>query len=110
MARQKSEGEARAERTTWFLLVLIFALLNLIPENTFPNWAVPMSGAFVLLGSGLYQYMKRWRVSPVTWIAGVLMAVLGVLNFTAFRDVDFLGWALIAFAAVIGFGVITGET
>ena len=108
--RGKSESEARVERFTWFLLVIIFALLNLLPQETFPNGFVPLSGAAVLLGSGTYQYLRRWRVSPVTWIIGSIMLVLGVYNFAMDPTRDLLGVCLIMFAIVIGFGVLTGET
>lgn len=107
---RKSQAEESVERTTWFLLVLIFALLYIFPEENVPNWIVPVSGAFVLLGSGIYQYTRHWRVSPITWMAGTLMLVLGMFNLYIDGDQDFFGIALLTFAAVIGIGVITGET
>jgi hypothetical protein len=106
----KSRAEARVERVTWFMLVLVFALLQLFEDTNIPNGFVPLSGAVILLGSGLYQYTHRWRVSPVTWIAGTLMLFLSLLNFALDVNRDFTGWALIIFAAVILFGLITGET
>mgnify|MGYP001119303448 CR=1 FL=1 len=110
MARRKSSKEARVERITWFLLVFIFAILSIIPEGDIPNWTVPASGAIVLLGSGLYQNMQRWHVSPLTWIAGTLMMVLALINFYVSPEQDFLGFTLLTFAAVIGMGILTGET
>ena len=116
MARQKrqrkTEAEAKVERATWFLMVLIFALLYIYPpdENNIPNWIVPLSGAVILLGSGLYQYIRRWRVSPTTWIAGTIMLLLAIINLYVNPDQDFLGLVLLTFAGVIGIGVITGET
>lgn len=107
---RKSQAEESVERTTWFLLVLIFALLYIFPEENVPNWIIPVSGAFVLLGSGVYQYTRRWRVSPITWIAGTLMLVLGMYNLYVDANQDFFGLALLTFAVVIGIGVITGET
>jgi len=109
-SKRKSDAEARTERFTWFLLVLIFAVLYIIPEQNVPKWVVPTSGAIILLGSGVYQYSRKWRVSPVTWIAGTLMLILALINIQVNRDQDFLGLALLTFAAVIGAGVITGET
>ncbi|MDX1994931.1 MAG: hypothetical protein SF029_21290 [bacterium] len=110
MARRKSDDEARAERLTWFLLVLIFAVLYIIPEQSIPNWIVPMTGAVILLGSGVYQYTKRWRVSPVTWIAGTIMLLLAMVNIYVNQNQDFLGLVLLVFAGVIGMGILTGET
>lgn len=109
--RGKSEREARIERLTWGALVLVFALLQFVPETAnIPNWFVPFSGAVILLGSGLYQYRRGWRVSPVTWTGGVLLAVFAFYNVRMNPSANFLGLSLLIFAIVILFGVISGET
>lgn len=110
MQGRKSTGEMRAERITWFLLVLVIAILTLIPEGTIPNPVVPFAGAIIMLGSGVYQYARKWRVSPITWIAGAIMLVLGLYNQFMNQEADLLGAVLLAFVAVIGFGVLTNET
>ena len=115
MARKgrKSQAEAKAERITWFLMVLVFAGLYVVePEQqeAIPNWIVPFSGAVILLGSGFYQYRHHWQVSPVTWIAGTLMFMMALINFQVDPDLNFYGITLLTFAAVIGVGVLTGET
>ena len=107
---RKSQAEAKVERMTWFFLVMIFAILFIIPEENVPNWTVPTAGCFILLGSGVYQYSRRWRVSPMTWIAGTIMLLLGMTNLYVEPDQDFSGFALLTFAAVIGMGALTGET
>ncbi len=107
--RGKSEAEARVERLTWFFLVAVFAVLQII-ETTVPNWTVPVAGAIILLGSGLYQYSHGWKVSPVTWLAGALMVGLAYINFEVNPDRNYTGLALLAFAGVILYGLITGET
>jgi uncharacterized membrane protein YjjP (DUF1212 family) len=107
---RKSQAEESVERTTWFLLVLIFAVLYIFPEENVPNWIIPVAGAFVLLGSGVYQYSRRWHVSPITWIAGTIMLILAMVNLYVSPEQDFFGFALLTFAVVIGVGVITGET
>jgi hypothetical protein len=110
-ARGKSDSEARVERLTWGALVLVFALLQFVPAAAnMPNWLVPLSGALILLGSGLYQYSRGWHVSPVTWIGGVLLAVGTFYNLRMNPTANLLGLSLLIFAAVILFGVITGET
>jgi hypothetical protein len=106
--RGKGEAEARVERLTWFFLVVIFAVAQLI--ETFPPVAVPLAGAGILIGSGMYQYSRRWRVSPVTWLAGALMAGLAYVNLQVNPTRDFTGLALLVFAGVILFGLLTGET
>jgi hypothetical protein len=111
MAKGKSNAEAKVERITWFLLVMIFALLSIFKDLALPNWAVPLAGAIILLGSGVYQYTNKWRVSPMTWIAGTLMLFFALMNLMfGFNQFDFLGPSLLVFALVIGFGILTGET
>lgn len=110
--RGKSSAEARAERLTWFFLVLIFAILQILNQSDIgvQNWLIPMSGAIVLLGSGVYQYSRRWRVSPVTWLGGALLFFLALLNLYSIPGRSFLGESLIIFAVVILVGLLTGET
>ncbi len=113
-SRRKSEDEIKVEQVTWFLLVLIFALLSILNENlaqvVVPNWLVPLAGAVVLLGSGIYQYSKGWRVSPITWIIGSVLLVFGIVNVLIDQTLNLTGFSLLAFAAVIFFGLVTGET
>jgi Na+/melibiose symporter-like transporter len=110
-SRRKSRQEARIERFTWFFMVLVFGILYILPEqNNLPNWVIPASGAVILLGSGFYQYIRRWRVSPITWIIGTVMLLLTMINLYVDPDQDFYGITLLSFALVIGFGVLTGET
>lgn len=108
--RGKSWAEARIERLTWFALVLVTATISILPENTFPKAAIPFSGATILLGSGLYQYMQRWRVSPVTWIAGSVMLIMGLYNLYMNPNADLFLPTMITFALVILFGTLTNET
>lgn len=113
---RKTKAEMKVERMTWFMLVLIFALISIaednlgIPEETIPNWLVPMSGAVVLLSSGIYQYTRHWRVSPITWIIGAILLMFGLLIMLVEPALNLNGLSLLAFAGVILFGLLTGET
>lgn len=109
---RKSFGEARVERLTWALLVLAFAVFQLLADSTnpLPNWFVPAAGAAILLGSGLFQYTRRWRVSPVTWISGSVMLFFMLVNLYVNPATNFLGISLIVFVIVIIFGLVTNET
>jgi hypothetical protein len=108
----KSGDEARVERLTWGLLVLAFAIIQLTPQSaaTLPNWFIPMAGAVILLGSGIYQYTRRWRVSPITWLAGGIMLFFALYNIYINPAAQFLGLSLVIFALVILFGLVTNET
>jgi hypothetical protein len=110
--RGKSAAEARIERLTWGLLVMIFAVLYLFENlaQTIPNWAVPVAGAVVLLGSGAYQYSRRWRVSPITWIGGVVLLVLAMIAIYTSTGRTFIVESLIVTLIVIIVGTFGGET
>jgi carbon starvation protein CstA len=108
-SRRKSAPEARAERVTWALMVLVFAVVQLL-SGSLPNSFVPFAGSVILLGSGFYQYSRRWRVSPVTWIGGALMAFFAYYSLSIDTARSFQGETLVIFFIVIVFGLITGET
>lgn len=107
---RKTHAEARIERVTWALMVAIFGLIYIVPSEDIPNALVPFAGAVILIGAGLYQYGRRWRVSPTTWIAGTIMLLLAMYNLTLDSSANFFGVTLLIFAAVIAIGVLTGET
>lgn len=111
-SRSKSYAEERIERLTWFFLVLAIAGVQIVQQGgmAVPNWTIPFVGSVVLLGSGMYQYSRRWRVSPTTWLAGALLAGLALVNLYISPGSNFLGISLIVFAAVILVGLLTGET
>lgn len=109
----KRPKEARVERLTWGLLVLIFAVVYLASDSaieSLPNWLIPASCALVLLGSGLFQTIKGWGVSPVTWLGGIVMLVLAILAFYILPQNTFLLETLLVTVAVIAFGTFFGET
>ncbi|MBK9124341.1 MAG: hypothetical protein IPM16_14645 [Chloroflexi bacterium] len=108
--RRKSQAEARVEHITWALLVVVFAILSLLPDGLdLPNWVAPLAGAIILFGSGIYQYTRRWRVSPIVWVGGALMAATVFYGLQINPERDLIGFSLLVFAAVIAFGVFTGE-
>jgi hypothetical protein len=106
----KSYDESRVERATWALLVLAFAVFEFVPDASLPNWFIPASGAIILLGSGMYQYSRHWRVSPITWISGSLLLFFTLYNIYMNPLANLLGLTLVVFAGVIIFGLITNET
>jgi len=91
-------------------MVMVFAVIYFLPEGAIPAPFIPFSGAVILLGSGLYQYAKRWRVSPTTWIGGTILLIGTVANFTLLPNFDMYGVTLLTFAGVIGIGLLTNET
>ena len=111
MARRKSQKELRVERITWFALVAIFVIASIIPEGTaIPNAVTPFIAGVILLLSGIYQYINKWRVNFTTWIAGTLMLVMGAYSVTTRPDLDLSLPVIILVAIVIAVGVFTNET
>lgn len=109
---RKSKAEIRVERMTALLLVGVFALIYIADQQqiTLPRATVPFLGAVILLGSALYQYGQRWRVSPWTWIAGTVLLMLTIYNVSVDPAANFFGVSLLIFAAVLAVGLFTGET
>ena len=111
MAGRKSNQEMRVERITWFALVAIFIIANIVPDDTaIPNAVTPFAAGTVLIFSGIYQYSRKWRVNFTTWIAGTLMLVMAAYNVTNRPDLDLSFMVIILVAIVIAVGVITNET
>ena len=110
--RGKSYAEERIERLTWVFLVLVIAGVQILQQGgaALPNWSIPFVGCVVLIGSGLYQNSRRWRVAPTTWLAGALLAALTLINLYVSPTSNFLGISLVVFAVVILMGLVTGET
>jgi hypothetical protein len=110
-ARGKSRMEARVERITWALLVLVIAAMQFLPEDLeLPNYFVPFLGALILLGSGAVQYSRHWRVSPFTWIGGGLMTLLAFYSIRLDPTQNFQREALVISFLVILLGVLLDET
>lgn len=110
--RGKSAAEGRIELMTWAGLVGVIAIgvlgrdINLV----LPNWFVPFAGATIMLGSGVYQYSRGYRVSPITWIGGVVLVMFLIYSLYVNPAQSFGGASLLIFFFVILFGIITGDT
>ena len=115
MAR-KTGREARAERITWFALILIFIPLNFGNwMATIPAYLYPLAVAMILLISGFYQWRNDWRVSPIVWMVAALMLLLGLTALyipatLATYRIDPMLFALAATIAVIAAGIVSNES
>lgn len=115
---RKTGQEARAERLTWFALCLVFIVLTFDEQQMLPGYVIPFLVATILIVSGIFQYTRKWRVSPVVWgAAGILIAfgiyglvdTLGIYGFTAPFPIDLRLISLVAVIAIIIFGIVTNE-
>ena len=97
---------------TWASLVGVIALGVLGREInlTLPTWFIPFAGAVVMLASGFYQYSRGYRVSPITWLGGIVLVLFLAYSLYVDPTQQFGGASLIVFFFVILFGIITGDT
>lgn len=111
MARRKTGREAKAERMTWFALVLVIMMLYFDRDFVIPDFIVPFVLAGILLISGVYQYTQGWRVSPLTWIIMALLVVAGLYDvfYGLPAAIDLRLASLIVVVIVIALGVLTNE-
>ena len=108
---QKSAGELKAERLTWFGLVGIFIVLSVVPDwLAIHNAFTPLAAGLVLLASGIYQYRQKWRVGFFTWVVATLMLVMALYNIFDRPELDLSFAVIVLVVIVIALGVFTNET
>jgi hypothetical protein len=63
-----------------------------------------------MVGAAVFQWQRRWRVNPVTWIGGAIMLIAGIASLY-YRTPLPLGMLLPigVFALVIVASAVTGE-
>jgi len=106
----KTGREAKAERMTWFSMIMVFILVSFDSEGVVPPFMIPIALATILVLSGFYQYSKKWRVSPLLWIVAAVMGLIG--GYGAYDPSIPIDPALVGFIGtlvVILFGVLTNE-
>lgn len=114
----KTGQEARVERITWFALCMVCIIMYFDDQQLLPTFLIPFLVAIILIFSGVYQYRRGWRVSPVLWGASAILLALGSWGVAAGMEVGgfivppAFGLRLISLVAVIViivFGIITNE-
>ncbi|HLY27657.1 MAG TPA: hypothetical protein VKQ72_15035, partial [Aggregatilineales bacterium] len=68
--RERRSEERRIELASFAALIVVFmvGLVTTIP----PVW-MSLVGGSILLASAIYQSQRRWRVTAMTWIGGIVM-------------------------------------
>lgn len=116
---RKTGKEARAERLTWFALVMVFLPLPLNSGQwmaLIPAFMFPAAVGIILFMSGIYQYRNHWRVSPFVWVIAAAMLLMAgyayyTENYGTGRSlVDPILVALIGTIIVIVMGVLSNES
>jgi hypothetical protein len=74
-------GEERSfEAATYGLIVILFLVAALFPALR--SDFVALAGGAILVGSGIFQSQRRWRVNLLTWLGGLLLLIVGFLSFS----------------------------
>lgn len=88
----KEAGERRAERITMALLVVWLGAMLIANE---PDGLTPLGFGAILIGSGVYQRMRRWHAGLVTWVVGAILLGIGIGDLGYDGDVPWFGIAVV---------------
>ncbi len=105
--RERRQSERTVELVSFGLIIVLFAITLLYPGIN-PS-TIALVGGAILLGSAVFQWQRRWRVNPVTWIGGVIMLVAGFLGLQGQPMPLGIFLPLLVFGAVIVASFLTGE-
>src|SRR5690349_10008117 len=75
--RERRSEERQVELVTFGLIILLFLVSLLYPLR---SEVIAFIGGGILTASALYQWQRRWRVNPMTWIGGIILLILGVFG------------------------------
>jgi hypothetical protein len=100
---EKSNAESQVETITLVLLVLAGGIF-LLTGNLFEPLGLFVLGV-ILLGSAVYQSLRGWPVSLITWILAVLLT-LGGLGLKIFVvAVLQVNWLAIGLGLIVAWGL-----
>lgn len=68
-------AEARVELYTALLVIVLFVLFLM---GRISDPLAMLAGGVILLGSGVYQTLRGWHVSLLTWLVGGLLFLGGI--------------------------------
>jgi hypothetical protein len=105
--RERRREERSVEMVSFGLIIVLFAVTLLYP-NISPA-TVSFIGGGILTGAAVFQWQRRWRVNPMTWIGGIVLLIAGVLGLQG-REVPYgMLLPLAIFGLVILASFVTGE-
>jgi len=105
--RERRREERQVELASFGALIAVF-MISLIVHLSAATIAT--IGGGILVGAAVFQWQRRWRVNPVTWIGGAIMLIGGIFGLQQHTDVP--GGILFPmgiFALVIIASAVTGE-
>src|SRR5437016_2925423 len=105
--RERKREERQVELAAFGALIAMFMISLIVHLN--PATIATIGGG-ILVGAAVFQWQRRWRVNPVTWIGGAIMLIGGIFALQQHTDVP--GGILFPmgiFALVIIASAVTGE-
>lgn len=108
-SRKSRRREERAVEAITFGLIILLILIALFANLNLSGGIVSLFGGALLTGSAIYQSQRRWRVNPITWIAGIGMLFVAFLDFYQGRGSVGLLVPILIMAGVLAFSFLTGE-
>lgn len=109
MSTHKTSREARIERITWVVLVLIFVIVSRDEGRLIPIEIVPYLCAAVLFFSGIYQISQGYGTSFILFMVVTALVGVGLWGSLGNPFIDPTLISLLLVIGVIGIGVITNE-
>ena len=105
--RERRREERTVEMVSFGAIILLFIVTLLYP---IPPATIALIGGGVLVGAAIFQWQRRWRVNPVTWIGGIILLLAAYYGMQGARSLPggmFLPMGI--FALVILASFLSGE-
>jgi hypothetical protein len=106
--KERRAEERQIEMYTFAAVVILFAVATIY--DGLDALFITFLGAVILLGSGFYQRERNFRVNPITWVGGLILAIVAFMGYTQNRAVP-MGMLLpfLVMGGVIAASFFTGE-
>lgn len=85
----KTAHAYRLERLTWFGLVAVLAVTDVLPDwLALHHGAAPLAAGMVFMLAAIVQHRHGGRIPLSSWAAGTLFLVIAGFNFVSRPDLD----------------------
>src|SRR4051812_19579046 len=106
--RERKREERQVEVVAFGAVIVLFAIGLL--TQALRSDIISVIGGAIFLGAAVYQWQRRWRVNPVTWIGGLIMFIVGLYAMQNHTDVPMgMLFPLGMFAIIIVASAVSGE-
>ncbi len=107
--RRERRREERSIEMASFGLVIVIFLISFLTTAISPAMLAFLSGA-IFVGAAIYQWQRRWRVNPATWIGGAVLLIIGFMGISGQGQI-IGGWItpLVILALIILASFVSGE-